>query len=275
MAERGEIRSMNGRYDTPSRVPGVSDLQGKSFVVGGASRGIGRAISAELVGAGARVLMLSRSSESIEAAAAELGDLATPLAADMAAPDTAERVRAAVGERLDGVVVNSGGPPLGQALDLGDDVWRGAYELLLGGPLRLLRELVPLMGEGGAILFVTSSSVRQAIDGLDTSNVLRPGVAALAKVLARELGPRGIRVNSMAPGRIDTDRVRSNDEARAARTGKSVEEVRRDAEEQIPLRRYGEPEELGRVGAFLLSGAASYVNGAAIQVDGGLVTAVP
>jgi 3-oxoacyl-[acyl-carrier protein] reductase len=253
----------------------VSDLQGKSFVVGGASRGIGRAISAELVGAGARVLMLSRSSESIEAAAAELGDLATPLAADMAAPDTAERVRAAVGERLDGVVVNSGGPPLGQALDLGDDVWRGAYELLLGGPLRLLRELVPLMGEGGAILFVTSSSVRQAIDGLDTSNVLRPGVAALAKVLARELGPRGIRVNSMAPGRIDTDRVRSNDEARADRTGKSVEEVRRDAEEQIPLRRYGEPEELGRVGAFLLSGAASYVNGAAIQVDGGLVTAVP
>ncbi|MEA2428914.1 MAG: 3-oxoacyl-[acyl-carrier protein] reductase [Thermoleophilaceae bacterium] len=253
----------------------MSDLQGKSFVVGGASRGIGRAISAELVGAGARVLMLSRSSESIEAAAAELGDLATPLAADMAAPDTAERVRAAVGEWLDGVVVNSGGPPLGQALDLGDDVWRGAYELLLGGPLRLLRELVPLMGEGGAILFVTSSSVRQAIDGLDTSNVLRPGVAALAKVLARELGPRGIRVNSMAPGRIDTDRVRSNDEARAERTGKSVEEVRRDAEEQIPLRRYGEPEELGRVGAFLLSGAASYVSGAAIQVDGGLVTAVP
>jgi 3-oxoacyl-[acyl-carrier protein] reductase len=117
--------------------------------------------------------------------------------------------------------------------------------------------------------------VRQAIDGLDTSNVLRPGVAALAKVLARELGPRGIRVNSLAPGRIDTDRVRSNDEARAERTGKSVEEVRRDAEEQIPLRRYGEPEELGRVGAFLLSGAASYVNGAAIQVDGGLVTAVP
>jgi 3-oxoacyl-[acyl-carrier protein] reductase len=184
-------------------------------------------------------------------------------------------VREAVGERLDGVVVNSGGPPLGQALDLGDDVWRGAYELLLGGPLRLLRELLPLMGEGGAILFVTSSSVRQVLDGLDTSNVLRPGVAALAKVLARELGPRGIRVNSVAPGRIDTDRVRSNDEARAERLGENVEDVRRDAEQQIPLRRYGEPEEIGRVAAFLLSKAASYVNGAAIQVDGGLVTAVP
>jgi 3-oxoacyl-[acyl-carrier protein] reductase len=253
----------------------VSDLQGKSFVVGGASRGIGRAISAELVGAGARVLMLSRSRDAIEAAAAELGDLATPLAADIAGPDTAQRVREAVGERLDGVVVNSGGPPLGQALDLGDDVWRGAYELLLGGPLRLLRELLPLMGEGGAILFVTSSSVRQVLDGLDTSNVLRPGVAALAKVLARELGPRGIRVNSVAPGRIDTDRVRSNDEARAERLGENVEDVRRDAEQQIPLRRYGEPEEIGRVAAFLLSKAASYVNGAAIQVDGGLVTAVP
>jgi 3-oxoacyl-[acyl-carrier protein] reductase len=253
----------------------VSGLQGKSFVVGGASRGIGRAIAAELVGAGAHVLMMSRGQEAIEAAAAELGDLATPLAADMCAPDTAVRVRAAVGDRVDGVVVNSGGPPLGYALDLGDDVWRGAYELLLGGPLRLLRELVPLMGEGGTILFVTSSSVRQVLDGLDTSNVLRPGVAALAKVLARELGPRGIRVNSIAPGRIDTDRVRSNDAARAERTGKSVDDVRREAEQEIPLRRYGRPEEMGRVAAFLLSGAASYVNGAAIQVDGGLVTAVP
>jgi 3-oxoacyl-[acyl-carrier protein] reductase len=134
---------------------------------------------------------------------------------------------------------------------------------------------VPLVGEGGAVLFVTSSSVRQPIGGLDTSNVLRPGVNALMKVLSRELGPRGIRVNAVVPGRIDTDRVRSNDASRAERTGRDVEDVKAEAEGEIPLGRYGEPDEIGRVGAFLLSDAASYVNGAAVQVDGGLIAALP
>ena len=246
-------------------------------MVGGASRGIGRAIAAELIGSGARVLVMSRGEEAIETAARELGEGAVPLAADMGAADTAARARAAVEEhlgRLDGVVVNSGGPPPGHALTLSDGDWSGAFELLIGGPIRLLRELVPVMGDGGAVLFVTSSSVRQPIDGLDSSNVLRPGVAALAKVLARELGPE-IRVNSIGPGRIDTDRVAELDSSRGELTGTSAEEVRRASEESIPLRRYGQPEELARVAAFLLSGAASYVSGAAIQVDGAAVTAVP
>jgi 3-oxoacyl-[acyl-carrier protein] reductase len=246
------------------------ELADRTFVVGGASRGLGRAICAELVGSGARVVGLSRSGE--------VGEGVLPVAADIAAPDAAAQVRRAVeadlGGRLDGVVVNHGGPQPGEALALSDDDWRGAYELVIGGPLRLLRELVPLMGDGGAVLFVTSSSVRQPIAGLDTSNVLRPGVAALAKVLARELGPR-IRVNSLAPGRFDTDRVRSMDESRAERSGASVDEVRSAAEESIPLGRYGEPAELARVAVFLLSGAASYVSGAAVQVDGASVTAVP
>jgi 3-oxoacyl-[acyl-carrier protein] reductase len=245
-------------------------MVGRTFVVGGASRGLGRAIAAELVASGARVVGLSRSGEASEGV---IG-----VAADMGAPDAAAAVRAAVeqqfGGRLDGVVVNHGGPQPGKALDLSAEDWRGAYELVVGGPLRLLRELVPLMGDGGAILFVTSSSVRQPIAGLDTSNVFRPGVAALAKVLARELGPR-IRVNSIAPGRFDTDRVRSMDSARAERGGATEEEVRRAAAESIPLKRYGEPDELARVAVFLLSGAASYVSGAAIQVDGASVTAVP
>lgn len=250
-------------------------LAGRTYVVGGASRGIGRAIAAELAAAGARVVMVSRSHEAIRAVAAEIGGDTVALAADMAAPETPAAVLDAAGERIDGVVVNHGGPPLGRALELSDDDWRSAYELVIGGPLRLLRALVPRMGEGGSILFVTSSSVRQPIDGLDTSNVFRPGVAALAKVLARELGPRGIRVNSIGPGRIDTDRVRTNDARRAESSGQSAEDVKRAAEEGIPLRRYGEPDELGRVAAFLLSGAASYVSGAALQVDGGLVTALP
>src|SRR4051794_11016799 len=244
------------------------DLGGKLFVVGGASRGIGRAIAAELTSNGARAVMLSRTAKAVEVAAAELGELATPLAGDIADPGTPGRIREAAGDRIDGVVVNSGGPPLGSALDVSDDDWRGSYELLIGGPLRLLRELVPAMGDGGSILFVTSSSVRQPITGLDTSNVLRPGVAALAKVLARDLGPRGIRVNSIAPGRIDTDRLRDNDQARAEREGRPVEAVREESARGIPLGRYGEPEEMARVAAFLLSGDASYVSGAAIQVDG-------
>src|SRR4051794_41058975 len=180
------------------------DLGGKLFVVGGASRGIGRAIAAELTTHGARAVMLSRTAEAVEAAAAELGELATPLAGDIADPGTPGRIREAAGDRIDGVVVNSGGPPLGNALDVSDDDWRGSYELLIGGPLRLLRELVPAMGDGGSILFVTSSSGRQPITGLDTPNVLRPGVAGPAEGLAPRPRPRGIRGDSIAPRRVDT-----------------------------------------------------------------------
>ena len=130
------------------------------------------------------------------------------------------------------------------------------------------------MNEGASVLFITSSSVRQPIQNLDTSNVLRPGVAALAKCLANELGP-SIRVNTLAPGRIDTARSRSLDQSRAQALGVSVEEQRRNVSEGIPLGRYGKPEELGRVAAFLLSPAASYITGVSLQVDGGMVQAIP
>jgi 3-oxoacyl-[acyl-carrier protein] reductase len=251
------------------------DLQGRSFVVCGGSRGLGRATAEELVSHGARVLIAARTPEP---AAAAIGEAAHAVRADLADPAAAPRIRAAVadafGDSLDGVLVNSGGPPLGRALELGDDQWRASFEMLLLGPLRLLRELTPLMSGGGSVVFVTSSSVRQPIDGLDSSNVLRPGVAALAKVLARELGP-SVRVNSVAPGRFDTDRVRDLDAARAEALGVDREEVRRRSGAGIPLGRYGDPRELARVAAFLLSDAASYVSGASLQVDGGVVTAIP
>lgn len=248
-------------------------LDGRTFVVGGGSKGLGRAVAGELVAEGARVLVVSRDPEP---AARELGERAVPCAADLgtvAGVDAVVDAAAALGG-LDGVLVNSGGPPFGNALDLTDDEWEAAFRSLVGNPVRLIRGLRPQLREGASILFITSSSVRVPIPGLDSSNVLRPGVAALVKCLAVELGP-AIRVNSLAPGRIDTERVRSLDEARAERTGSTAGVVREHYASLIPLGRYGEPAELGRVAAFLLSPAASYVSGAAIQVDGAYVTAVP
>lgn len=252
-------------------------VAGKKYLIGGGSRGLGRAIGQTLVAEGAQVLLMSRSEEGLEAAASSMGGAASWIAVDIASPDAVSIVSSAVDERLgglDGILINAGGPPPGNTLSLSDEQWLGAYQTLIGGPIRLVRELVPKMNEGGAILFVTSTSVRQPIDGLDTSNVLRPGVAALAKVLARELAP-AIRVNSIAPGRFDTDRVRSLDEVRAKAQGISPEEQQAATARQIPMGRYGDPAEFGRVGAFLLSPAASFVSGISVQVDGAMTTAIP
>jgi 3-oxoacyl-[acyl-carrier protein] reductase len=251
-------------------------LENKAFVVGGASSGLGRAVAEQLVSEGARVLLVARNADALEKAARELGEQAQPCAADLSEPSGVAAVAEAAAQLggLDGVLVNAGGPPFGPALELSDEQWLGAFELLIGGPVRLLRTLVPRMKEGASVLFITSTSVREPIKDLDSSNVLRPGVAALVKSLAKELGPR-VRVNSMAPGRIDTDRSRSLDEARATEFGISAEQQRQNVSQGIPLGRYGEPAELGRAAAFLLSPAASYITGVSLQVDGGLVSAVP
>lgn len=252
-------------------------LDGRAFVVGGGSRGIGYAIAQALVEEGANVLLVARDAAAVDAAAAGLGPQASGVAADISEPGGAEAILAAVEQRfggLDGIVVNHGGPPGGKALDLTDEQWLQSFQLVVGGPVRLLRTLRPALREGSSILFVTSSSVRQPIANLDSSNVLRPGIPALAKVLAQELGP-AVRVNTVAPGRIDTERLRSLEQARSAAAGTTPEDVRAQTVASIPLGRIGDPAEFGRVAAFLLSPAASYVSGAAFQVDGGLVTAIP
>lgn len=253
-------------------------LAGKRFIVGGASRGIGRAIAERLVAEGSHVLLAARDLAAVTSVARELGEGAGPIAADLGVPDDVDRLveeaRRLFPDGLDGVVVNHGGPDPGGALELTDTQWQQAFALVLGGPLRLIRGLRPQLREGSAIVWVTSSSTRVAIPDLDTSNVLRPAVAALAKTLAVQLAPR-TRINSIAPGRIDTDRVRFLDEQRAASLEIAYADQLQQMEATIPLGRYGEPAEFANVAAFLLSPASSYMTGAAIQVDGGAVRALP
>jgi 3-oxoacyl-[acyl-carrier protein] reductase len=252
-------------------------VEGKKFLIGGGSRGLGNAVATILAAEGAQVLLMSRSAEGLSDAAARIGSSAGYVAVDMAETTAVESVSRAVDEQLgglDGILVNAGGPPPGKVFDLTDDQWRDSFELLIGGPIRMLRALTPKITDGGAMLFITSTSFRQPVLNLDTSNVLRPGVTAMAKVLAQELAP-SIRVNCLAPGRFDTDRVRSLDEVRAKERGVTPEEQREFMREQIPLGRYGAPVEFGRIGAFLLSPAASFVSGVALPVDGAMVTALP
>ena len=245
------------------------------YVVSGGTRGLGRATAAALVADGAKVVISSRDEAAVASTVEELGgaEQALGLPGDLADPELAPRLAAgAVGRfgRLDGALVSVGGPPPGQPTSVGDDTWRAAFESVFLGAVRLTRAVAASLGdEGGAIVFVLSTSVKSPLGGLAVSNGLRPGLAMLAKDLSDELGPRNIRVNSLLPGRIDTDRVRELD-----RLSGRPDAQRRKASQSIPLGRYGEPEEFGRVAAFLLSPAASYLSGVALAVDGGMTRAL-
>jgi 3-oxoacyl-[acyl-carrier protein] reductase len=243
-------------------------LAGKVFLVTGGSRGLGRAGAEALVAEGAHVVISARTPEAVDPTAAELG--CTRIAADHADPATPQRlVDAAVSAygQLDGALLSVGGPPAGPALSLTDEQWRSAFDSVFLGAVRLARAVVDaLPPEGGSLAFVLSTSVKAPLAGLAASNGLRPGLAMLAKTMADELGPQGVRVNGLMPGRVQTDRVRELD-------GDDPEVPKRIAA-GIPLRRYGDPAEFGRVAAFLLSPAASYVTGAMVPVDGGAVRAL-
>jgi 3-oxoacyl-[acyl-carrier protein] reductase len=247
------------------------DLQlgGRVYVVTAATRGLGFASARELVADGARVVVTGRAKESVAEAVDALGgpELAEGVVADNAAPDTAERLIGAALERfgrLDGVLISVGGPAAGTALGTPESAWRDAFESVFLGALRIARAAADVLGEGGAIGFVLSGSAREPIPGLAVSNGLRPGLAMAAKTLANELGPEGIRVFGLLPARIETERVRHLDSL-----APDPAAARALAETAIPLRRYGRAEEFGRVAAFLLSPAASYLTGVMIPVDGG------
>lgn len=249
------------------------DVRGRAYVLTGATRGLGRATAEVLVADGARVLVSGRTQTSVDAAVADLqaigGDgAARGVVADNADPDAAARLVTTARDhwgRLDGMLVSVGGPPGGKVTEMTDEQWLGAFDSVFLGAVRLARAAAADLVEGGSIAFVLSTSVRQPIPGLAISNGLRPGLAMVAKNLADELGPRGIRVNGLLPGRIATERVAELDAA----TGDAAS-ARRAAQYQIPLRRYGRPDEFGRVAAFVLSPAASFISGVMLPVDGGM-----
>ncbi len=254
-------------------------LDGKIALVAAASKGLGRAIATTLGREGARLVLcardLGRLEDTGDRICQETGAEVHVVAADLATPEGPRRFVQTAVERLGGVdvlVTNTGGPPVGTFAELDDAAWQDATALVLLSAVRLIREAVPQMRRhrSGRVINVTSISVKQPVEGLMLSNALRAAVVGMAKTLSAELAPHGILVNNVCPGRIATDRLLQLDEARAARTGASVEQVRQQAQQAIPLGRYGQPEELAALVAFLASSRASYLTGATILCDGGL-----
>ena len=246
-------------------------LADRVYVLTGASRGLGLATAEALVADGARVVLSSRGADRVAAAVERLGgaEHAVGVTADLADPRTPRRLADTAIERFgrfDGALISVGGPALGTASAMTDEQWREAFETVFLGSMRAARLFASELTEGGAIAMVLSTSAKSPLTGLGLSNGLRPGLAMAAKDMADEYAPRGVRILSLLPGRILTDRNRelfaaSGDESAAAA----------QAAAQIPLRRLGEPAEFGRVAAFLLSPAAGYVTGAAIPIDGGIL----
>ncbi|MGW3408821.1 SDR family oxidoreductase [Streptomyces sp. NPDC000888] len=242
-------------------------LKDRVYVVTGGTRGLGYAVARELVADGAKVVVTGRDEKRAAEAAAELGPNAAGVALDNSDPQAPQQLIAAAWELFggfDGILVSVGGPPAGNVADNTDEQWQAAFESVFLGAVRLARAAAAELKEGGSISFVLSGTTYEPAPGMAISNGLRPGLAGFAKSLADELGPRGIRVVGLLPGRIGTDRMRELDGL-----APDPDSQRAANESAIPLRRYGVPEEFGRAGAFMLSPAASYVTGVMLSVDGG------
>lgn len=257
-------------------------LENKGVLVMASSGGIGRGVALEFAREGATVMLFARSQDKLEATAAAIeaetgnrpfytvGDITHPADIDRAVSDTVTRCGG-----IWALFNNTGGPPAGTFDQFDDAVWQRSFELTMMGYIRTIRAALPHMkvAGGGRILNNTSVSTKQAIDGLLLSNVFRSGLVGLGKSLARELGPSGILVNTAGPGRIDTERIEHLDTMWAEKSGLSYEEQRSRSQAAIPLGKYGQPADFGRVAVFLCSEANAYVSGQNILIDGAMVEA--
>jgi 3-oxoacyl-[acyl-carrier protein] reductase len=250
-------------------------LEGCAAIVGGASSGMGRAIAGELAAEGCSVTVFARRADALEDAVREINarcgaERALAVAGSSSDPDALARVVQVTTERfgrIDIVVNNTGGPPAGDFADFEDGQWEDAFHLTVMSAVRLTRLALPALRASGRgrVVNITSSAVKEPVDGLLLSNALRPGIIGWAKHLSREEGPSGITVNSIAPGYIDTDRLKYLYSLAADPEG-----TRRSDEASIPAKRFGAPEEIAAAVTFLCSTRAAYINGITLLVDGGL-----
>ena len=259
------------------------ELTDKVAIVGGASKGLGRACAEVLAQEGCRVVVCSRSRDDLEKAAKDIrsatGRDVLSFAGDMDRPETIRALVAATVERfgrIDVLVNNSGGPPLAQAQSASEEQWATAVERSLFFFARMCRDALPHLKAAGAgrIINILASTVYQPIPNLVLSGVTRMGVVAFAKTLADEVGRDGILVNNVCPGSLMSERMQSNVAARAKQLGITLDEALAQRAAETAVGRLGEPRELAHLVAFLASGKSSYITGTTMLVDGGLVRSV-
>jgi len=257
-------------------------IEDNVYFISGGSAGIGFGIAKELAKEGALVYLGSRSEEKLAEALAQLPSFngehfAATL--DMSDGNSIEQwVKKGLANfgKVNGLVINAGGPPAGRFEEITEEQWQQGHEQTLMSAVRLVRATLPALKQQqeSSIVAVTSSAIKEPIDDLLLSNVYRSGVVSLLKSLSRDLAKYNIRVNNLVPGRIATGRIEDLNAYVAKQTNTTVETVTEKSLEQIPLARYGTPEEMGRAGAFLLSPVSSYITGETLLVDGGLTKTV-
>jgi len=262
-------------------------LLGARVLVTAASRGLGAATARRFSLEGARVVISSRNLEALQKTASEIvGESSNPVftvAGDVSEPESVKRLVNNAVESLDGLdilVINAGGPPAGTFDDFDADAWEKAVHLTLLSAVSLVQAALPHLRKSAenkpsraAILSINSTAARQPIGNLMLSNTIRPGLLGLVKSLSQELGPQGIRVNSILPGTTDTQRIAELMEARSKKNNSTVEEERAKAASENPLRRIGQAEEFANAAVFLCAPAASFITGVSLAVDGGTIRA--
>tara|TARA_Y100001970_G_scaffold292132_1_gene432105 strand:- start:1512 stop:2303 length:792 start_codon:yes stop_codon:yes gene_type:complete len=259
------------------------NLKNKVAMVAASSKGLGYGIAEALAREGAILSIGSRNKQNFEKAAKKIKKSTNiqVLASELDSSNL-KSIRNWVDATfrefggVDKLVINAGGPPTGKFEDFSDHDWQSAFELNLLSAVRMIRETLPLMRKrgGGSILTITSMSVKEPIDVLVLSNVMRSGVTSLIKSLSIQLAKYNIRLNNLMPGRIDTERIRNLDSIRSQIENTAIDKIKEKSQAQIPLGRYGTIEEFGLCGVFLLSDAASYITGSSLAVDGGALKTV-